>query len=116
MRLRFITYLVIYRFPWDIQLNLSFTTSQLSDAKNIATLVNAAYRGEFSRQGWTTEADLLDGLRTSIEDISSLPAQDDKMILLAKADEVVVGTVLLLRTEAQDLSYTIKPRKSGSNY
>ena len=93
-------------------MNLSFTPSQLSDAKNITTLVNAAYRGESSRQGWTTEADLLDGLRTSIEDISSLLAQDDKMILLAKADEVVVGTVLLLRTEAQvELSmFAVDPR------
>lgn len=82
-------------------LNLSFTPAQLTDAKAIVILVNAAYRGESSRQGWTTEADLLDGLRTSIEDIRSILTQEDKLILLAKMDEVVLGTVLLLGTEAQ---------------
>ncbi len=82
-------------------LNLSFTHAQLTDAKPIVILVNAADRGESSRQGWTTEADLLDGLRTSIEDISSILSKQDKLILLAKADQVVVGAVLLLRSDVQ---------------
>ncbi len=82
-------------------LNLSFTPAQLTDAEAIVILVNSAYRGESSRQGWTTEADLLDGFRTSIEDISRILTQKDKLILLAKADEVVVGSVLLVRSEAQ---------------
>ena len=36
----------------------------VQDAPEIAILVNSAYRGDSSRQGWTTEADLLDGTRT----------------------------------------------------
>jgi len=84
-----------------MMLNLSFSPAQLPDAEAIAILVNAAYRGESSRLGWTTEADLLDGLRTSIEDISSILSKQDKLILLAKADEVVVGSVLLLRSDVQ---------------
>ena len=35
----------------------------LADAQALAHLVNSAYRGEVSRRGWTTEADLLDGAR-----------------------------------------------------
>src|SRR5665213_3696623 len=33
----------------------------------IAALVNSAYRGEAARQGWTHEADYLDGARTDAE-------------------------------------------------
>jgi ribosomal protein S18 acetylase RimI-like enzyme len=35
----------------------------VADVTALNTLVNAAYRGEISRKGWTTEADLLDGTR-----------------------------------------------------
>lgn len=37
--------------------------AQPVDIPVIVTLVESAYRGEVSRQGWTTEADLLDGQR-----------------------------------------------------
>ena len=46
------------------------------DASELSVLVNSAYRGDTSRQGWTTEADLLDGTRTdaaAIEDIINKP-------------------------------------------
>jgi GNAT superfamily N-acetyltransferase len=33
------------------------------DAEELSRFVNSAYRGESSKQGWTTEADLLDGQR-----------------------------------------------------
>ena len=37
------------------------------DLAAVAALVNSAYRGDSSRQGWTTEADYLDDLRTTEE-------------------------------------------------
>jgi len=93
-------------------LNVSFTPAQLADAEAIAALVNAAYRGESSRQGWTTEADLLDGRRTTTDDIGSILTEDDKLILLAKVDGRILGTVLLLRIAAQvELSlFAVDPR------
>jgi hypothetical protein len=42
-----------------------FRKAVLTDVEAIVKLVNMAYRGETSRAGWTTEADILDGLRTS---------------------------------------------------
>lgn len=42
----------------------SLSTATPADAPRLARLVNRAYRGEASRQGWTTEAHLLDGQRT----------------------------------------------------
>lgn len=50
--------------------------SVVSDASELDLLVNSAYRGDSSRQGWTTEADLLDGTRTdaaALQDIIRLP-------------------------------------------
>ncbi|RKR85491.1 acetyltransferase (GNAT) family protein [Mucilaginibacter gracilis] len=35
----------------------------LADVPQLNALVNTAYRGPASKKGWTTEADLLDGLR-----------------------------------------------------
>lgn len=80
--------------------NLTFSKAGISEAERIVALVNSAYRGESSRLGWTTEADLLDGSRTDFEEILSLLASDHSMILLCKADGVLVGSVLLQRVEA----------------
>jgi hypothetical protein len=41
-----------------------------ADVPLIVPLVHAAYRGEASRAGWTTEADLLDGPRTDADDVA----------------------------------------------
>lgn len=43
---------------------ISFKTANASDVFSLAELVNSAYRGDSSRAGWTTEAELLDGQRT----------------------------------------------------
>lgn len=55
--------------------------AQAQEADSIAALVNRAYRGESSRAGWTTEADLLDGKRTTPEEVLGLLARYDIQIL-----------------------------------
>jgi len=42
----------------------------ISDVSELNLLVNSAYRGESSKQGWTTEAHLLDGLRIDEETLN----------------------------------------------
>ena len=42
---------------------LSFRAATAGDVPELVGLVTSAYRGETSRQGWTTEADILDGER-----------------------------------------------------
>lgn len=39
------------------------TSASNADIPNLVLLVNSAYRGDSSKKGWTTEADLLDGVR-----------------------------------------------------
>lgn len=55
---------------------MNISKATLQDVPQLAILINSAYRGEFSRKGWTTEADLLGGLRTdegSLEEMISDP-------------------------------------------
>jgi GNAT superfamily N-acetyltransferase len=42
---------------------LSFRPARPEDAEAVTALVNSAYRGEGSKRGWTTEADVLGGQR-----------------------------------------------------
>ena len=42
---------------------LQFRAATIDDIPALVSLVTSAYRGEVSKQGWTTEADLLDGNR-----------------------------------------------------
>ncbi len=43
--------------------DLTFRPATLADIDVLVVLVTSAYRGDASKQGWTTEADLLDGQR-----------------------------------------------------
>lgn len=55
-----------------------------SDAEELSVHVNAAYRGDSSRAGWTTEADLLDGTRTDASQIRELIAKPDSVIEIVR--------------------------------
>jgi ribosomal protein S18 acetylase RimI-like enzyme len=47
--------------------NLTFRPATFADIPALVTLVTSAYRGDVSKQGWTTEADMLDGQRIDPE-------------------------------------------------
>ena len=53
-----------------------------NDIPELVQLINSAYRGESSKKGWTTEADLLDGARISIESLASLLGKPGVAMLL----------------------------------
>ena len=64
------------------------------DIDPLVGLVNSAYRGESSKKGWTTEADLLDGIRTDARSIYSLMSAPGSVILVYK-EETLKGCVYL---------------------
>ena len=69
-----------------------------ADLEAVSELVNSAYRGETSRQGWTTEADYLDGQRTDPDTLRRDLAADPQAVLLIFRDEPegpLLGTVWL---------------------
>ena len=53
----------------------------------IVELVESAYRGDASRAGWTTEADLLDGQRTDADAVGKAVASDTAVMLVAHAED-----------------------------
>jgi len=65
---------------------LRFRPAVAGDVPAIVALVESAYRGEASRVGWTTEADFLEGRRTGPDDIESIIAREQSLILLAERD------------------------------
>jgi len=68
----------------------------LEDVPAICALVNSAYRGETSRKGWTTEADLLDGIRIDESMLADHINDSDSTILKCLDDEgIIVGCVYL---------------------
>ncbi len=69
--------------------------AQLNDAQAINQLVNSAYRGEGSKQGWTTEADLLDGTRIDEAAVAELIAKPDTTILKYVEGDQIIGCVEL---------------------
>lgn len=61
------------------------------DVDDVVALVESAYRGEASRSGWTTEADLLDGQRTDSDEVASVVPH----LLLAHQRGELVGCCVL---------------------
>lgn len=54
----------------------------VADIPDIVRLLNMSYRGESSRKGWTTEADLISGeVRTNEENLSQVMLEPGSVIL-----------------------------------
>lgn len=62
---------------------VTFRAATTDDIPDLLTLVQSAYRGDSSRVGWTTEADLLDGQRTDAEALAADLANPRLTVLYA---------------------------------
>ncbi|MFD2934033.1 GNAT family N-acetyltransferase [Spirosoma flavum] len=65
------------------------------DIPALDKLVNSAYRGDSSRKGWTTEADLLDGIRTSEVSLRAMFLNPNTLILKYQEADRLLGCVYL---------------------
>ena len=93
----------------------SIKKASLEDASAIDQLVNGAYRGDSSRKGWTTEADLLDGTRTDVNAIKELIQKENTIVLKYEDDNQIIGCVEL-RKEGDQLylgMLSVKPDIQG---
>lgn len=67
-----------------------------NDIPGLHALVEAGYRGDSAKQGWTHEADLLGGQRTDAAALGEMIADPDQTILLAEGDDgALLGCVLI---------------------
>ncbi|MCW2757102.1 MAG: GCN5-related N-acetyltransferase [Nocardioidaceae bacterium] len=67
--------------------SLVFTAATDADADRVVDLVQSAYRGDASRQGWTTEADLLDDERIDAAGVRGKVATPGSTVLLVTRDD-----------------------------
>ena len=72
---------------------LTIRAATPADIPALNALIESAYRGEASRAGWTTEADLLDGQRTDPDDLAEIIADPAQIMLSAWRDGDLVGCV-----------------------
>ena len=70
---------------------LSFRAANAADIDAIVALVESAYRGDASKQGWTTEADFLGGRRTGADDVVACLERERSRIVLAERDGVLLA-------------------------
>lgn len=70
---------------------LSFRRATSADIPALVELVTAAYRGDASRAGWTTEADLLDGERIDPELLRIDIERPRSRVLIAESDGRMVA-------------------------
>jgi ribosomal protein S18 acetylase RimI-like enzyme len=73
----------------------TYRYATIDDIPAIRALIELAYRGPESAKGWSSEAHLLAGERTSLGEVTELYEQPDARFLLAEADGVLVGCVLI---------------------
>jgi N-acetylglutamate synthase-like GNAT family acetyltransferase len=66
------------------------------DVDELEMLINSAYRGESSKKGWTTEADLLGGIRIDKNALEELISADNSVILKFTEDNNLLGCVNLV--------------------
>lgn len=92
-----------------------FRQALLTDVEAIVQLVNNAYRGESSRAGWTTEADLLDGLRVTADEVKRQIESTSAIILLCLNDAELLGSVCIEQEQntAHVGMFVVKPVLQG---
>ena len=79
---------------------MKIAPAALTDIDEIVALVNSAYRGDSSKKGWTTEADLLEGQRIDAASLQAIMQHPTHTILKCVNDEnKIIGTVLLEQHE-----------------
>ena len=94
-------------------MNIRKATKQ--DIAALNKLVNSAYRGDSSKVGWTTEADLLDGIRTSESSLEEMIDDSNAVILMAEEKDQLKGCVYMQQQD--DALYlgmlTVNPQLQG---
>ncbi|MCM2514578.1 GNAT family N-acetyltransferase [Streptomyces griseoincarnatus] len=70
---------------------LTFRDATDADVDALVELIESAYRGESSRTGWTTEADILHGQRTDREAVLEVVEAPDSRLLTVEREGRIVA-------------------------
>lgn len=69
----------------------TFRVATEDDVPALVGLIESAYRGDASRAGWTTEADILEGQRTDAEGVLEIVRGDNSRLVAVEADGALVA-------------------------
>ena len=94
---------------------LTFRDATLSDVDALVGLIESAYRGDDSRQGWTTEADLLAGQRTDAEGVREVILAPGSRLLIAERSGETVCCCQLQKRDAYAYfgMFSVSPGQQG---
>jgi ribosomal protein S18 acetylase RimI-like enzyme len=96
---------------------LTFRHAATEDIPAVVDLVQSAYRGDRSRAGWTTEADLVDGQRIDASMLVDLLERPRTIVLVAETDQLV-GCCELSAEHDRDIAYfgmfAVRPELQGA--
>ncbi|MFI2204903.1 GNAT family N-acetyltransferase [Streptomyces sp. NPDC020192] len=70
---------------------LTFRDATDADVDTLVALIESAYRGDTSRVGWTTEADILEGQRIDPEGVHEVIKSPDSRLLAVERNGRVVA-------------------------
>ena len=77
------------------------TKATIEDVSSLNKLINSAYRGESSKKGWTTEANILEGGRTTEKELTEIIQDKKNTILRFTENNEIIGCVLLIEKKDQ---------------
>ncbi|GGN08749.1 GNAT family N-acetyltransferase [Streptomyces fuscichromogenes] len=95
---------------------LTFRDATDADVDILVALIESAYRGDDSRVGWTTEADILEGQRTDPEGVLEVVKGPDGKLLVVERDGAVVACCQLEHrgTHAYFGMFAVSPALQGA--
>lgn len=95
----------------------SLSIAAAEDAASIAALLNEAYRGESSRQGWTTEAGLISGdTRATVAMVTEVINQAGSVFVVYRRQDMLAACVNL-QQHGQKIylgMFSVSPKLQGS--
>ncbi|GHH50020.1 N-acetyltransferase [Streptomyces candidus] len=94
---------------------LLFRDAVEADVTALVALIESAYRGDSSRAGWTTEADLLKGRRTDPESVRAVVEDPrSRLLTVARHGELIACCQLEHRGEAAYFGmFAVRPGLQG---
>ncbi|MEV5911013.1 GNAT family N-acetyltransferase [Streptomyces sp. WAC 01325] len=100
----------------DASAGLVFREATDADVDTLVALIESAYRGDSSRAGWTTEADILEGQRTDPEGVLAVIKSSDSRLLTVERDGRVVACCQLEHrgTHAYFGMFAVSPALQGA--
>ena len=95
--------------------SLTFRAATHADIPALVELVTSAYRGDASRAGWTTEADMLDGQRIDPAVLAADIGRTRSIVLLAERDGALLACAHVAEEEGAGYfgMFSVRPDLQG---